>query len=233
MISARSGLPVDMQTLWFVTRSAGLVSLVLLSLTVALGIAATSRAVGGRVGPRFVHQGLHRNVSLIGLSLLVVHIGTAVADDYVSIRLRDVVLPVGGLYRPVWLGAGAAAIDVLLIVTVTSLFRVHLGHRAWRTIHWAAYAAWGLAVVHGLGTGSDAKLSWALAIQAGCVGFVLVAIGWRLSEGASSRPLLRVAAGAAVLGCAGIVGLWAVHGPLAPGWAHRSGTPKPSVGAAP
>ena len=112
MISARSGLPVDMQTLWFVTRSAGLVSLVLLSLTVALGIAATSRAVGGRVGPRFVHQGLHRNVSLIGLSLLVVHIGTAVADDYVSIRLRDVVLPVGGLYRPVWLGAGAAAIDV-------------------------------------------------------------------------------------------------------------------------
>jgi predicted ferric reductase len=220
---------VDMQTLWFVTRAAGLVSLALLSLAVVLGILSTSRAPVGKAWPRFLNQGLHRNVSLIGVALLVLHIGTAVADDFVSVRLRDVFLPVGGLYRPIWLGAGAAAIDVVLLVTVTSLIRVRLGHRTWRTIHWAAYAAWGLAVVHGLGTGSDAKLQWALSLQAACIGCVLVAIGFRLTDGWPSHRLRRTLAAAGILACAAVVAMWALQGPLAPGWSHRSGTPKPSA----
>jgi sulfoxide reductase heme-binding subunit YedZ len=227
--SARSGLPVDMQTLWFVTRAAGLVSLVLLTLTVVLGIFATSRSVGSHAWPRFLNQGLHRNVSLIGLTLLVLHIGTAVADDYVSVRLRDVVLPVGGLYRPVWLGAGAAALDVLLLVTVTSLARVRLGHRAWRTIHWAGYLTWTLAVVHGLGTGSDAKLGWALAVQAGCVGVVVGAVGFRLTDGWRAHTGWRLAGAAGVVACVLLVTAWAEQGPLAPGWSHRSGTPRHSA----
>jgi sulfoxide reductase heme-binding subunit YedZ len=227
--SARSGLPVDMQTLWFVTRAAGLVSLVLLTLTVVLGIFATSRSVGSHAWPRFLNQGLHRNVSLIGLTLLVLHIGTAVADDYVSVRLRDVVLPVGGIYRPVWLGAGAAALDVLLLVTVTSLARVRLGHRAWRTIHWAGYLTWTLAVVHGLGTGSDAKLGWALAVQAGCVGVVVGAVGFRLTDGWRAHTGWRLAGAAGVIACVLLVTAWAEQGPLAPGWSHRSGTPRHSA----
>jgi predicted ferric reductase len=224
--------PVNMQTLWFVTRAAGLVSLALLSLAVVLGILSTSRAPVGRAWPRFLNQGLHRNVSLIGVALLVVHIGTAVADDFVSVRLRDVFIPVGGLYRPLWLGAGAAAIDVVLVVTLTSLIRVRLGHRTWRTIHWAAYAAWGLAVVHGLGTGSDAKLHWALSLQAACVGCVLVAIGFRLTDGWPSHRLRRMLGAAGILACAALVAMWALQGPLAPGWSHRSGTPKPSAAVA-
>ncbi|MDX6222321.1 MAG: methionine sulfoxide reductase heme-binding subunit [Frankiales bacterium] len=225
MTSARTPLPVDMQTLWFLTRAAGLVSLVLLTLTMALGVCSTSRSIGSRHWPRFLNQGLHRNVSLIGLALLVVHIGTAVADDYVSVRLRDVVLPVGGLYRPVWLGAGAAALDVMLLVSVTSIARFRLGHRSWRTIHWAAYAAWTLAVVHGLGTGSDAKLSWALAVQAACVGVVVGAVGFRLTSGWRRHTGWRVAGAAGVLTLVTLVTLWAEQGPLAPGWSHRSGNP--------
>lgn len=223
---------VDMQTLWFVTRAAGLVSLALLSLAVVLGILSTSRAPVGKAWPRFLNQGLHRNVSLIGLALLVLHIGTAVADDFVSVRLRDVFLPVGGLYRPVWLGAGAAAIDVMLVVTATSLLRVRLGHRAWRTIHWAGYGAWCLAVVHGLGTGSDAKLHWALSLQAACVGCVLVAVGFRLTDGWPRHRLRRAVGAVGILACAALVAVWALQGPLAPGWAHRSGTPKPSAAGA-
>ncbi len=229
MTVTQGSLPVNMQTLWFLTRAAGLVSLVLLSLTVVLGILATSRSVGSSWWPRFLNQGLHRNVSLIGLTLLVLHIGTAVADDFVSVRLRDVFVPVGGLYRPLWLGAGAAAIDVMLLVTVTSLARMRLGHRSWRAIHWAAYASWGMAVLHGLGTGSDAKLSWALAVQAGCVGVVLGAIGFRFAQGWRAHTTWRVLGAVGVLACVVLATLWAEQGPLAPGWSHRSGTPKPSA----
>lgn len=226
-------LPVDTQTLWFVTRAAGLVALVLLSLAVTLGIVATSRHAAGPRWPRFVNQGLHRNVALIGLALLVIHIGTAVADDFVSVRLRDVFLPVGGLYRPVWLGAGAAAIDVLLLVVVTSLLRVRLGYRSWRAIHWSAYGCWALAVVHGLGTGSDAKRHWALAVQVGCAAVVLIAVLVRLSEGWRAHPAARLCGAAAITLAVLVVARWAQDGPLAPGWAHRSGTPPPRALAPP
>ncbi|BEP15009.1 hypothetical protein acdb102_33200 [Acidothermaceae bacterium B102] len=225
MTTAAGHLPVDMQTLWFVTRAAGLVSLVLLSLTVVLGVLSTSRVASGRLWPRFVDQGLHRNISLIALALLVIHIGTAIADDYVSVRLRDVVLPFGGLYRPLWLGAGSAAIDLLLLVAITSLVRVHLGHRTWRRIHWAAYGCWTLAIVHGLGTGSDAKVHWALLVQVGCGAAVVLAVLLRLSEGWPSHVVVRACSAVAVGALIVIVVQWTLHGPLAPGWSHRSGTP--------
>jgi predicted ferric reductase len=220
-------LPVDTQTLWFVTRAAGLVSIGLLSLTVALGIVSTSRHAYGPRWPRFLSQGLHRNVSLIAVALLAVHIGTAVADDYVAIRLRDVVVPVGGLYRPVWLGGGAVAVDVLALVIVTSLLRLHLGYRTWRLLHWTGYGCWAVAVVHGLGTGSDARRGWALSLQVACVAVVLVAVMARLGEDWRSHTVVRVCGAAAVVLLVAVVARWADGGPLAPGWAHRSGTPPP------
>ena len=220
-------LPLDTQTLWFVTRAAGLVSLALLSLTVSLGIVSTSRHASGPRWPRFLSQGLHRNVSLIAVVLLVIHIGTAVADDYVAIRLRDVVLPVGGLYRPVWLGAGAVAVDVLLLVVVTSLLRQHLGYRTWRALHWSGYGCWAVAVVHGLGTGSDARRGWALALQVTCVAVVVAAVLARLAEDWRTHTATRLGAAAAMGALVMLVARWADAGPLAPGWAHRSGTPPP------
>jgi hypothetical protein len=125
-----------------------------------------------------------------------------------------------------WLGLGAIALDVLAALLVTSLLRERLGYRAWRAVHWAAYACWPLAVVHGLGTGSDTKLGWVLFINAVCVGTVLAALWWRLARGWSvanaprrgAAMLLSIALPVAVVA-------WAATGPLRPGWARRAGTP--------
>ena len=70
-------------------------------------------------------------------------------------RLVDVVVPFVGAYRPFWLGLGALALDLLAALIVTSLLRARIGLRAWRAVHWVAYACWPVALVHGLGTGSD------------------------------------------------------------------------------
>ncbi len=75
---------------------------------------------------------------------------------------------------------------------VTSLLRARLGHRAWRAVHWLAYACWPVALVHGLGTGSDAGRAWMLAVDAVAAAAVLAAVWWRLGA-APSVPVAAVA----------------------------------------
>ena len=64
---------------------------------------------------------------------------------------------------------------------VTSLLRARIGLRAWRTVHWVAYASWPIAVAHGLGMGTDAS-GWLLWLTIGCAALVAVAVALRLAE---------------------------------------------------
>lgn len=161
--------------LWYLARGTGVVTLVLLTLTVALGVANFKRWRTRRI-PRFVIDAVHRNAALLAVAFLAVHIITSLADAYVQIRLVDVVIPFGAGYRPFWLGLGAVSLDLLAAVVVTSLLRRRIGHRAWRATHWLAYASWPVALAHSLGAGTDATASWMLWLAAACTLTVAAAI---------------------------------------------------------
>ena len=137
------------RALWYLTRGAGAMTLVLLTVSAVLGIADVRRWTSPRV-PRFVVDGLHRTVSLLVVALVAVHVVTSIIDSYAPIRLIDAVIPFISAYRPVWVGLGAVAFDLLLALVVTSLLRARLGARSWRAVHWLAYACWPVAFVHGL-----------------------------------------------------------------------------------
>ena len=138
--------------------------------------------------PRFVVDGMHRTASLLAVAFLAVHIVTAVLDSFASISLLDAVIPFVGSYRPLWLGLGAVAFDLLLAVAITSLVRDRMGHATWRGIHWLAYAAWPVAVVHGFGTGSDVHQGWLEAINVACILAVLAAVVGRAMIGWPAEP---------------------------------------------
>lgn len=166
--------------MWYASRGTGLVTLLLFTGVMVLG-ALNSGRLGGDRWPRFAVSALHRNVSLLAIAFLAIHVTTAIIDPYAGIRWLDAVLPFGSVYRPLWLGLGAIAADLLVAVLITSLLRVRIGVRVWKTLHYASYACWPLAVVHGLGTANyDLRVTWVLAFNAVCVLAVLVSVGWRL-----------------------------------------------------
>jgi sulfoxide reductase heme-binding subunit YedZ len=209
--------------LWYLNRGTGVVALILLTLVVLLGILGTTRVpVPGL--QRFVVAGLHRNLSLVTLGLLAAHITAAVLDPYAPIRLVDAFLPFASSYRPLWLGLGAVALDLLLAIVVTSLLRTRIGLSRWRTIHWATYAAWPVALLHGMGTGTDAGRTWMLALTFACVAAVVIAALYRIGQ-ASTTPLRQLGTHALVIASPLAFGAWLVIGPLAPHWAARAGTP--------
>lgn len=220
---------LNAKTLWYLTRGTGLVSMVLLTASLVLGIVQVQR--WARPGwPRFLTTGLHRNISLLSTAFIAVHIATAVADSFAPLGLRDIVVPFVSHYRPIWLGLGTLAFDLFLAVIVTSLLRSRLGYRTWKAVHWLSYALWPVALVHSLGTGSDLHTLWVQALLGICLLAVLAAIWWRLSTGAPETAARRLLGGAASLAALGILMAWAVVGPLGPSWASRSGTPPALLG---
>jgi methionine sulfoxide reductase heme-binding subunit len=214
---------------WYLTRSTGAVSLVLLSGAVVLGGLDVQR-ISTPGWPRFIVDALHRNVSLLAIVFLLLHILTSVLDSFAAISLTDALVPFVGSYRPFWLGLGALSFDLLLAVTVTSLLRKRVGFRAWRTVHWLTYASWPVALLHALGTGSDVKNTWLLILSFVCLAAVLATVLWRAiaawGDHARRGRLALAGTGAFAL----FLALWLPGGPLGPEWARRSGTPSTLLG---
>lgn len=173
--------------LWYATRGAGIVSLLMLTGVVGLGVLASLR-LQSPSWPRFLTAGLHRNLALLAVAFLVIHIVTAVIDPFTALGPLAALVPFASSYRPLWLGLGVVALDLLLALVVTSLLRVRIGHRAWRAVHWLAYAAWPVALLHGVGTGSDSAAMWMRLIDVLCIAIVAGATAWRTT---TSRPALR------------------------------------------
>jgi methionine sulfoxide reductase heme-binding subunit len=165
--------------LWYLNRGTGVVLLVVMTLTTILGVLATGRATSA-LWPRFVTQGVHRILSGLAALLLLGHAAVAVIDEYVDIRWWQAIVPVGGTYKPVWLGLGALALDLVALVVATSLVRSRLSHRFWFLIHLWAYAAWAVGLVHGFGIGTDSDRAWLLAIYGASLAAVALAVLARL-----------------------------------------------------
>ena len=166
--------------LWFLNRGTGVVALVLLTAATVLGVLALGGRPGSRV-PRFVVQAVHRNVALLAVVTVVVHVFTAVVDEIVDIRWWHALVPFTGDYERLWLGLGAVAVDLLLVVTISSLLRHRLRHRTWHSLHQATYLLWLSSVLHGAGMGTDlGGRLWLLTV--GCAAAVTAALTWRLAR---------------------------------------------------
>jgi len=190
----------SVQVLWYANRGSGFVLLGLLTVATAAGVLATA-APGSPGWPRAATQSLHRNISLLAAIFLGVHVVTATVDEFVDIRWWQTLVPFSGAYERLWLGIGVVALDLIVAIVLTSLVRRRMSHRAWRTVHVAAYAVWVLGALHGLGMGTDAGSRWGLAFSTGCGLVVAAAVGARVMA-LGSRPPVAGAPTAAPLNVA-------------------------------
>jgi len=180
--AAGSALPM----LWLVSRASGLALLAGLSLVMVLGTATRMGAAGQRV-PGFAWEELHRILALFCVAFLILHVGTAILDPYVSIGWAATVLPFASGYRTLAIGLGALAVDLGGAVLLTSLARQRLGYRAWRAVHWLALLAWPAAFAHSLLAGGDLRIWWAALIEVSAATAVATAFVARLIQAVLNR----------------------------------------------
>jgi methionine sulfoxide reductase heme-binding subunit len=172
-------IAVTSPVLWYFSRAAGIVALALLTASMFLGLTTSARVATSR-WPRFAISDLHRRVSLVAMTFVGLHVLSTVIDTFVPIGVLAAVVPFTSHYRPLWVGLGAVAFDLMLAVMITSLLRNQLKAATWRAVHWLVYASWPVAVLHALMVGTDARSAWLLAIVAACCAVVIAAVCWRV-----------------------------------------------------
>ena len=174
-----------MTPIWYLMRGSGVVSLLLLTAVMALGIATAGRATLGSL-PRFVTLALHRSVALLSVVFVAIHIVTAVVDPYAAIGVVQVLVPLSAAKYPIPAGLGALSLDLVAALMVTSLLRGRIGPRVWRAVHWLAYLTWPVAFLHGITIGTDKSAAWMIGVDVLCAAVVAVAVGTRLLRPARS-----------------------------------------------
>lgn len=160
-----------MQPLWLAERVGGLMSLVLLTVVVLLGIAVSAQWRTKYLTEARI-SGLHRWLSLVIIVFLAIHVVSTVTDSYVSVEWLAILVPFTSTYKTNWVAIGTLAFDLLIALLITSYLRTKIGRKAWVVIHRLTYLCWGFATIHALGGSSEISLTYALALT----GVVLVAV---------------------------------------------------------
>jgi sulfoxide reductase heme-binding subunit YedZ len=208
--------------LWFLDRSAGEVTLLLLTAVLILGIV---RAALPAAYP-FLVEGAHTNLALLAIVFGGLHLLAAILDPYAHLGPIDAFVPFASAYRGTWLGLGVIS-GYLYVSAILSSWPVRrLPRSIWVWVHRGMYGGWLLAILHSLGTGSDARNETFLLLNVAAVGSAFVVfIAVRVAEGWSRLPGWWAAVAILAISITLGVGIWAANGPLQPGWARSSGTP--------
>ena len=173
--------------LWYTSRATGVVSLLLLTAVMLLGLLVTRQ---GRLPgmPRFAVSGLHRNLSLLATAFVAVHVLSAVTDGYVNIPITAALVPLTSPYERVWLAIGAVSFDLMLAAVVTSLLRRHLSRKAWRAVHLTAYVSWPVAWLHSVFSSGDLQHGVLFLLAIACAVAVIAATLWRVAAAGKDVP---------------------------------------------
>ena len=175
-------------TFWLLARAAGMTAYVALSLSVLAGLVLKSRPLGTRLRPPVV-LGIHRTLALSGLLALVLHGVALVLDSTVHVSPLALLIPGLVDYRPAQTALGVVAGNLMLVIYASFAVRRRIGMRAWRLLHWATYAVFAAATVHGLFAGTDSSRPWALGIYLSGLFAVVLAATWRfLVPPRTARP---------------------------------------------
>jgi predicted ferric reductase len=164
--------------LWYTTRATGIVALILFTLVVSLGTLVANR-IGGTIVGRFEINELHRSLSMVAITFLVIHIMTTVLDSYVPTGLISVIVPMTSDYKRVAVGIGAVAFDLILAVWISSLLKLRIANQTWRYIHWLSWMGYTTAIIHAYMSGTDSRSGIGLVVIVACGAVVACAALWR------------------------------------------------------
>lgn len=180
------GLSSD-QSMWYLTRAAGMIAYLLLWLSTVWGLVIPSKLFGEVLSGDFTFD-FHKFISLLSLGFLGLHIVVLTADKYLPFSVAQLLVPFLSPYRPLWVGIGIISFYLILLVTVTFYLRKQIGMKAFRLIHYTSLAAYLGAVVHALMSGADSSLPAVLLIYLGTFLVVVFLTVYWLTRALINRP---------------------------------------------
>ncbi|MCG5220127.1 hypothetical protein [Streptosporangium sp. KLBMP 9127] len=170
----------------FLDFYSGVFALLGLTGTVILGVVTTERTLLS-IDHRILSQRVHRATALAGMGFLVTHVALKIDSGLVG--AAGAIIPFAG-GAGLFVGLGAIAGDIMLLVLLTGLLRGKFAQSArpwmWRALHDSAYLAWPVSILHGLFSGRPPAtwVVWSYVLALVGVG---VALSFRLAATSKAR----------------------------------------------
>ena len=169
-----------MTAVWYAARAGGLLAYLLLSASVCVGLLMSGKAHLKR-WPKFALEDVHRFLGILAGVFVAIHGGALLLDSFVPFSLSQVLVPGTSSYRPLAVGFGVVAAELLAALAISNHYRRRIPHGVWRRLHMLNFAVWALALIHGLTAGTDATTPWSLALYVGSAWAVLTLFIYRVS----------------------------------------------------
>ncbi len=178
----------DTPAYWYMARASGIVAYLLLFFATFFGVAMSGKLAKGALKPSFLY-GMHQFMPTLAVIFAAFHAVSLLGDQYIQFSPVDLLLPFSASYEPQWTGLGTLALYLLIALIASFYVRKWIGRRVWRSFHYLSYAAFFLALVHGIMTGSDASMPAVRAMYLLTGILILFATSFRILTRSSAGKL--------------------------------------------
>ncbi len=165
--------------MWYLTRSTGIVAVVLAVAALVWGFFFSARATGDRRRPNWWLD-LHNWLGGAALAFTVAHLATAYLDRDLALSLASVFVPGVGSGNQWAITWGVIALWTFVVAVFTSWPERRFSRRTWRILHLGSVVGTGLAILHAFQIGSDTGTLVAEAVALALVAVGTYALGVRL-----------------------------------------------------
>ena len=151
---------------WDIARAGGWTAYILLTAAVVVGLLLSTQIQSPKRWPRLINSELHNFLSLLSTIFLGIHVLAVWIDPYTKFGWRDILIPFVSTYHPFWMAMGIVALYSGIAIGISTLLRPYIGYAWWRKLHVLTLGIFIIAMLHGIGTGSDTQTWWAFSLYA-------------------------------------------------------------------
>jgi len=183
---------------WLASRASGVVALVLMTISVAIGLMMSAKLMRKRgLGPKLT--AIHEQTALAGLVAIGVHGITLLGDPWLHASVAGISVPFVMGYRSFFTGLGIIGGWLAAVLGLSYYIRRWIGPALWRKAHRATVVVYVLGLVHTIGAGTDASTSWlrwfmVLTAVPMAILFLRRVLGRKPAPAPQRRPRRRLAA---------------------------------------
>lgn len=144
---------------WIASRASGLLALVLVTVSVALGLIMAGKVMR-RPGLSRKLMAIHEHTAVAGIVAIAVHGITLLGDPWLNPGPTGIAIPFAMSFRPLWTGLGIVGGYLAALLGLSFYFRKRIGAKLWRKAHRATVVVYVLGLMHAFGSGTDASTPW-------------------------------------------------------------------------
>ena len=164
---------------WLLSRSAGIVALVLVATSTLMGLILANGLVKAPQARKSIIT-FHEQTANAGLAAIGLHGVTLLGDSFLRPSVTNLLIPFTIDYRPVYVGIGILGGYAAAILGLSFYARKRIGGKRWRKIHRATPVVYAMGLIHTLGAGTDAGSSWLRAFMLATAIPAAILLGRRL-----------------------------------------------------